>query len=158
MFNSEGSNILHIGHVGWAFQTSTGDQWTAGATEWSTLQANWIKPTISWQSVLKYFKNPPANAPRPFPKNHYTRYRCLDWPQTWMNPTAAYKAGTEGQRRNYNILIDNCLTRSVEVFNGYGLNLAPGFNTNPNDYFVTQLTRETEGNNAPTKWSKITPF
>ncbi|MET8080864.1 hypothetical protein [Streptomyces sp. NPDC005303] len=136
-----------VGHVGWAFRTTTGDRWEFGGTEFSA-DNNWIR-TGSWQNVLSSFKSPPTSV-----KGHYTEYRCLDWPKAWMDPVAAAREAKEGQARNYDLLIDNCLTRSVAIFNGYGLSLASGETEYPSTYF-RNLPRATEGVNAPTKWGPV---
>ena len=149
MFHAPVSVIgQEVGHVGWAFRTTTGDRWEFGGTEFSK-DNNWIR-TGDWRNVLSSFKSPPTSV-----RGHYTEYRCLEWPKEWMDPMAAAREAKEGQARHYDLLIDNCLTRSVAIFNKYGLNLAPGEAEYPSTYFRS-LPQATEGVNAPAKWGPVT--
>lgn len=148
MFYAPASIISEeVGHVGWAFRQTAGDRWEFGGTEYIRAQDNWIK-TGTWRDVLTSFQSPPVRASR------YTTYRCLDWPKAWMDPVAADKTARAASSRPYTLTIDNCLTRSVEVFNAYGLSLPPGELEYPRHYFES-LSRTTEGVNAPTKWSPL---
>lgn len=148
MFYAPASIISEeVGHVGWAFRLTTGDRWEFGGTENIWAKDNWIK-TGTWQQALSSFRSPPVTASR------YTTFRCLDWPKAWMNPVAADKTARAAHSRPYTLTIDNCLTRSVEVFNAYGLSLPPGELEYPKNYFES-LPRTTEGVNAPTQWGPL---
>ncbi len=148
MFYAPASIISEeVGHVGWAFRLTADDRWEFGGTEYIWAKDNWIK-TGTWRDVLASFKSPPVKASR------YMTYRCLDWPKAWMDPVAADKTARAAHSRPYTLTIDNCLTRSVEVFNAYGLSLPPGELEYPRHYFES-LSRTTEGVNAPTKWGPL---
>jgi hypothetical protein len=148
MFHAAVSVIgQEIGHVGWAFRTAPGDRWEFGGTEFLDFN-NWIH-TGNWQNVLAAFRSPPTPI-----HAQYGDYRCLDVPTAFMHPTAANITAHLGQLRRYDLLLDNCLTRSVEVFNAYGLDLPPGDLEAPSTYFQA-LPDTTDSKGDSQKWGPI---
>jgi hypothetical protein len=85
--------------------------------------------------------------------NNYTRYRCRDWPWGWSHASAAAKEVLEGESRPYKLLDDNCLTRSVNIFEAYGMSLPNAVLTQPNNYFENVLSNLQEGG-PPTVWGQ----
>jgi hypothetical protein len=159
MFNAPDAVIhfgdkVQVGHVGWAFKTSTGDAWEYGATEGVKQSDNWIE-TGTWDQMLAKFRSVRSQL-----QGKYTQYTCRPWPWIWSNPSAADKDARDGQSRNYNFFTDNCLFRSVSAIRQYGMTTLFDAATlqNPNDYFnsLPDLYK-TEGG-PPTRWTPITPL
>jgi hypothetical protein len=139
---------LSVGHVGWAYQVVGTLNWTAGATENGPSLLN---PT---QSIVRWYANAPFNdimiafkesltydgiIIHPLP--YYTRYRCITTP--FASPAAAWTAVGYEVPPTYNALTDNCLTKSITIFQAYSDSLAgldPGLTTGPNFYFTNLLT------------------
>lgn len=124
---------LSLGHVAWAFRWSDGsDTWDYGAT---LANSNWEKHGTE-QQMLHDFAT--AND-----SGGYQSYRCKDTAAD--DQSAAESAVTAGFARTYNLVDDNCLTRSIEIFKAYdgsgGLNSLPdGKFLFPNAYFNYDLS------------------
>jgi hypothetical protein len=124
---------LYLGHVGWAFRGSDGsDTWDYGATLSS---GNWEKHG-SQQQMLRAFTSSTDSG-------GYQSYRCKDTGAD--DQSAAEATATAGFARPYNLVDDNCLTRSIQIFKAYdgsgGLNSLPdGKLVFPNAYFNYDLT------------------
>lgn len=127
------NGALHAGHVGWAFRWSDGsDTWDYGAT---LEHGNWEKHG-SQQQMLHDFAT--ANE-----SGGYRSYRCTNTAAD--DQSAAESTVAAGFARPYNLIDDNCLTRSIQIFKAYdgsgGLNgLAGGKLVFPNAYFNYDLT------------------
>lgn len=123
---------LSLGHVAWAFRWSDGSgTWDYGATLDSH---NWEKHG-SEQQMLQDFATIDDSG-------GYKSYRCKDTAAD--DQGAAEAAATAGFARPYNLVNDNCLTRSVQIFKAYdgsgGLNSLPdGKFVFPNAYFNYDL-------------------
>ncbi|MEZ0106030.1 hypothetical protein ABH920_000011 [Catenulispora sp. EB89] len=124
---------LSLGHVGWAFRWSDGsDTWDYGAT---LANSNWEKHGTE-QQMLHDFAT--AND-----SGGYQSYRCKD--TATDDQSIAESTVTAGFARSYNLINDNCLTRSIEIFKAYdgsgGLNSLPdGKFVFPNAYFNYDLS------------------
>jgi hypothetical protein len=123
---------LDLGHVAWAFRWSDGsDTWDYGAT----LQDHDWEKRGSEQQMLHDFATATDSG-------GYRSYRCKD--TAAGDQRAAEAAAAAGFARPYNLIDDNCLTRSVQVFKAYdgsgGLNGLPdGKLVFPNAYFNYSL-------------------
>jgi hypothetical protein len=124
---------LHLGHVGWAFRWSDGsDTWDYGATLDS---GNWEKHGSEQQMLHDFAASDDSGG--------YQSYRCKDTAAD--DQGAAEAAAAAGFARPYNLVDDNCLTRSIQIFKAYdgsgGLNSLPdGKLVFPNAYFNYDLT------------------
>ena len=124
---------LYFGHVAWAFRWSDGSgTWDYGATLESR---NWEKHG-SEQQMLHDFATLNESG-------GYRTYRCKD--TATDDQSAAESAMAAGFARPYNLIDDNCLIRSIQIFKAYdssgGLNSLPdGKLVFPNAYFHYDLT------------------
>lgn len=124
---------LSLGHVAWAFRWSDGsDTWDYGAT---LADGNWEKHG-SEQQILHDFATSTDSG-------GYQSYRCRDTAADDQN--TAETTVTTGFARSYNLIDDNCLTRSLEIFKAYdgsgGLNSLPsGKFVFPNAYYNYDLS------------------
>ncbi|GAA4639784.1 hypothetical protein GCM10023196_102780 [Actinoallomurus vinaceus] len=129
MFNAtEGANGL--GHVGWAFRVGPADDWIYGATE--SASWNWQRES-NYATMLATFRT--TNG-----RGYYDHFRCKD--TTNSSVTAAKNKVNQVYSRPYNVVNDNCLTRSVEIFKAYDSsfnNLGNGIGNGPNWYYDNQL-------------------
>lgn len=122
---------LTLGHVGWAFRWSDGS-WGYGAT---MEDHNWQKHGSEQQMLHDFATSNDSGG--------YRSYRCTNTAAD--NEGSAESAVTAGFARTYNVLDDNCLTRSIQIFKAYdgsgGLNrLSDGKLIFPNAYFNYDLT------------------
>jgi len=124
---------LYLGHVGWAFRWSDGsDTWDYGATLDS---GNWEKHGSEQQMLQDFTTSNDSGG--------YQSYRCKDTAAD--DQSAAEATAAAGFARPYNLLDDNCLIRSIQIFKAYdgsgGLNSLPdGKLVFPNAYFNYDLT------------------
>ncbi len=137
-----------IGHVGWAYQSGSGDQWTFGATEGVPEKIK-IAPdndTHSWSSsgtwldLVKTFTNAHLRGQELlYPANYYTQFRCRS---VNNGNESAVLAQVQKQASNgYDGLANNCLTKTVAIFQAYGVTDLPrATDVTPNEYFNFQLT------------------
>jgi len=124
---------LDLGHVAWAFRGSDGSgTWDYGAT---LQDHNWEKHGSEQQMLQDFATTDDSGG--------YQSYRCKDTAAD--DQGAAEAAVTAGFARPYNVIEDNCLTRSVQIFKAYdgsgGLNGLPdGKLVFPNAYFNYNLS------------------
>lgn len=122
-----------IGHIGWAFRTSTGS-WVFGAAEQSGQL--WMS-SGSWAQVLAAFGQ--GSSPYPKGPGYYMSYRCENVGAS--NPTYAYNEAYTETHNGYDLLKNNCLTKSIRILRAYdATNLPDGTITNlpsnlPNYYY-----------------------
>lgn len=136
-----------VGHVGWAFQSGTGDSWVFGATEGVFPQPtidpgkptnSWVD-TGSWAKVLQAFG---TGSHITKGTGYYRLYKCTN--VATGNPTLAYNEAISGGRTGYNVFTDNCLTKAIAILRAYGLTgladgaVSPsvGLNSLPDTYFA----------------------
>src|SRR5215469_3770594 len=119
--------LVAFGHVGWGYQIGGTSTWLFGATE---------SPTYHWHSsgsettMLADF----ANADYGHSANYYTQYKCQGTDSSAVR--AASVAVSTGESNGYNGLTNNCLTKSVAIFNAYyPFGLYWGGYEGPNYYF-----------------------
>ncbi|WP_433172257.1 hypothetical protein [Actinoallomurus sp. CA-150999] len=132
---SEGA--ANLGHVGWAFRVGPADDWIYGATENDSW--NWQQES-NYATMLNTFRT--TNGP-----HYYDDFRCRNTGNSSV--TAAKNKVNQVYGRPYNVINDNCLTRSVEIFKAYDIsfnNLPPAQGEPPNLYFGIMLT-DFEGDN-----------
>lgn len=124
---------MHAGHVGWAFRWSTNlSQWDYGATLGP--DKGWRKHG-SFERMLHDFATSP-NA------GGYRSYRCTV--TLGSDQRAANAAVNRLNGRRYELLTDNCLTKSIEIVKAYddsrGLDGMPGGGWSvPNAYYTFAL-------------------
>jgi len=136
------------GHAGWAVMDAGGN-WFSGATE---VKANEHKPEASWSrgpepeaEMLRHFHTKRPVAP-------YTRFRCRDVANP--NPGNAVNKFAELAKQDYNLITNNCLTRSMNTIRAYSEDAVtglpgPGVGDGPNGYFEAQLWK---ANWEPINW------
>ncbi len=81
-------------------------------------------------------------------RGKYTEYTCRPWPWIWSSPSVAETTARDGQNRDYNVVTDNCLHRSVDTLRQYGMSTLfdVGYLQDPSDYFNRLPTlHQTEG-------------
>ncbi|MEU4302914.1 hypothetical protein [Kitasatospora aureofaciens] len=103
-----------VGHIGWAFRNGTSSTWTFGATEnndkTGKTNGTFIE-TSSWNTMLSTFKK------RHSGNQQYVKYRCLNTPSS--DTAKAQQAARTSATNGYNLLSNNCLTKSVDIFHAY---------------------------------------
>lgn len=121
------------GHVGWAFQVASTTSWVYGAAE-DASGARQIPPgdpksATSWDDTDDFTKVKDVFKTKQHghPANYYTQYRCknVDAP----NIQAAKNEVQTVLYSGYSIDANNCLTKSIAVFEAYSpsLNLQVGY-------------------------------
>ena len=126
-------HVFGLGHVGWAYRWSDAQNWDFGSTTGST--ASWHK-SGAFADVLKGFHDAPDSS------GPYKSYRCRN--TTGHDQAAAAAKADQVAAEPYDILTNNCLTRSLEIFETYdtsgGLtSLGEGKLTAPRWYFEHDL-------------------
>jgi hypothetical protein len=118
---------LNAGHVGWGYLIGGTSTWTFGATE--SPSYHW-HTSGSWGTMLADFRN----ADYGHSAHYYTQYKCGYTPTSSVG--AANTAVSNGEGSGYFALTNNCLTKSVAIFNAYyGFGLYAGWSEAPNAYF-----------------------
>jgi hypothetical protein len=132
MFNApSGAEIgpLHAGHVGWAFREGNTTTWEYGATE--NASTNW-RGRGDQNAMFNAFRQRQGNA-----TPYYTKWRCHASPYSSVG--AASTKVDQLNKQTYNLLNDNCLTRSIEIFKAYDGStfghMEQGGGASPNRYF-----------------------
>ncbi len=127
-----------FGHAGWAVTDAAG-HWYSGATE---VKDNEHKPDVSWRrgpedvmAMLQHFRTKRPATP-------YTRFRCRDVANP--DPGNAVNKFSELAKQDYNLVTNNCLTRSMTTIKAYSDDAVtglpgPGVGDGPNGYFEARL-------------------
>lgn len=130
MFNAPSGADIGVGamgHVGWSYLVGGTSTWVYGATESPTY--HW-HTSGNWNSMLSAFRN----AGYGHSAGYYTQFKCTSTPTSAVG--AANNAVANGEGSGYNGLTNNCLTKSVAIFNAYyGFGLYGGAYEGPNWYF-----------------------
>ena len=126
-------HVFGLGHVGWAYRETDAATWEFGAT--SGADASWHK-SGSFTDVLTGFRNGGDSS------GPYRSYRCKD--TVGHDDVHAAAKVEQLEAEQYDIFTNNCLTRSLEIFEVYddsgGLaNLGAGRLTAPRWYFDNDL-------------------
>ncbi|MBR8836065.1 MAG: hypothetical protein DSM106950_19080 [Stigonema ocellatum SAG 48.90 = DSM 106950] len=113
--------VVDAGHVGWAYEVGNSGSWAFGATEVADGKpsSTWSK-SGDWNAVLDTFKRGAGF----HGIGYYTQYRCRN-----TASSAVGAANNEAQREEdngYDFEVNNCLTKSVLIFNAYGVSDLPG--------------------------------
>ena len=126
------SGADNLGHVGWEVQEPGRGYW-AGSTE--AAGETWIVDETSETAIHNDFKY----AGYYHSANYYTMYRCHSTPTSAVGAAIA-KARAEAN--SYNVVFDNCLTKSIDIFNAYysPTNLPWGVRWPPVEYFDVALS------------------
>jgi hypothetical protein len=146
MFNAP-SGAIGFGHVGWAYQVVGTTNWVYGSTE-DISGSPFVLPgdpasTTSWSDTSDFTgaKNKFKNILRMHGQlyhnqGYYTQYRCKN--VTTADVEAANSEVQLVLHSGYFIQTDNCLTKSIAVFNAYApsLGLQAG-------YFIAVLPIDT---------------
>lgn len=138
MFNAPSGAQLgpaNMGHVGWAFRIGGTQGWEFGATE--NASYNW-RDSGDQTTMFNTFKGLRGHG---IATGYYTQWRCRNTANSSV--TAASNKVNELYGQSYDLLWNNCLTRSVTIFQAYdsSLNDLPGAGaTGPNWYFDNELT------------------
>jgi hypothetical protein len=130
MFDApSGAEVLgaNYGHVGWGYLIGGSTTWVFGATESATY--HW-HTSGDWNTMLSIFSgNRYGHA-----AGYYTKYKCKTTSTSSVG--AANTAVSTSESNGYDALTNNCLTKSVAIFNAYyGFNLYWGGYEGPNYYF-----------------------
>jgi hypothetical protein len=134
------SGASGLGHVGWEVQEPGKGYW-AGSTEQGTGNPSdsWIVFATSETTIHNDFKYAlSANGKVQHSSGYYLYYRCHS---TTTSAVGAAIAEARSLETGYNLLNNNCLTKSVAIFTTYwgGDNLQSGFLWGPNGYFYNYL-------------------
>lgn len=126
-------HVFGLGHVGWAYRETDGATWEFGAT--SGADSSWHK-SGPFTEVLTGFRNGGDSS------GPYRTYRCKD--TVGHDDVRAAAKVDQLEAEQYDIFTNNCLTRSLEVFQAYddsgGLAaLGAGRLTAPRWYFDNDL-------------------
>jgi hypothetical protein len=126
-------HVFGLGHVGWAYRDDDGSTWDFGST--LSAASSWHKAG-AFPAVLAGFHDA-ADSSGP-----YRAYRCRD--TAGHNAARAAAKAAEVGAQAYHILNNNCLTRSLAIFEAYddtgGLaSLGAGRFTAPRWYFDNDL-------------------
>ena|GEM_PF-1922669 len=125
----------HLGHIGWAYRWSGHrDQWDYGATVGE--RRGWRKHGTFAQMVAAFRTSRDAGG--------YATYRCKDTASADQRDANSVVNQING--RDYNLMVNNCLTKSVQIVKAYdhsgGLNAMPdGHWTPPNRYYAQNLDK-----------------
>lgn len=126
---------VDAGHIGWAYRWSTDHgQWDYGAT--LGRHNGWRKHGSFAQMVNDFRTSHDAGG--------YSSYRCTDTLAADQRDANSVVNRING--KDYNLVADNCLTKSVQIIKAYdesgGLNGLPnGKWTIPNYYFTATLDK-----------------
>lgn len=137
-----------IGHVGWAYKSGSGDQWTFGATEGTGAYSippgkdthSWYVKNGTWDDLLSMFSTAyiRPDGVQLHPTNYYTQFRCRNVSNG--NESNAFAEVQKQANNGYDGLSNNCLTKSVAILRAYGVTDLPNATkTAPNDYFGKKL-------------------
>ena len=127
---------FEAGHIGWAYRWDDGsDNWDYGATRGENDAWNSHGST---QTMLNTFRTH-GDA------GGYDFYRCTD--THGQNQAAAFTKASQVNGGDYNILTNNCLTKSIQIIKAYdnsgGLNnMDDGRWSIPNNYFHGELDKD----------------
>jgi hypothetical protein len=132
MFNApSGAELgpLHLGHVGWGFREGNTTTWEYGATE--NASTNW-RGRGDQNAMFNTFRQRKGIA-----TPYYTQWRCMASPNSSVG--AASTEVDQLNKQTYNLLNDNCLTRSIAIFQVYDGSTFGGMGSgdavSPNGYF-----------------------
>ncbi|HUZ51028.1 MAG TPA: dockerin type I repeat-containing protein [Streptosporangiaceae bacterium] len=133
-----------VGHIGYGFRNGTGNNWTYGATEGGaapnpsppSATHSW-HATGTWAQMLKTFGG--GTQPNwPSGPGYYIDYRCTN--VVASNPTAALTQVGVGEINGYDLVYNNCLTKSILILQQYGVpNLPNPVYVTPDTYFSSKL-------------------
>ncbi|XUL85276.1 hypothetical protein ACQ86D_00025 [Streptomyces galilaeus] len=133
---------VRLGHVGWMVQDTARNRWVGGATEIGELPAqpganpdraaygSW-SARGTYSSIIATFKTK---------RGGYEKMRCTY--ARHGDADNAVKVFNRSTYRAYDLLTDNCLTRSVAAFKAYSSefrSLPDGKRTRPNAYYDDTL-------------------
>jgi hypothetical protein len=126
-------HVFGLGHVGWAYRSADATSWGFGSTR--SASASWHK-TGTFADVLSGFQGAGDSS------GAYKAYRCRN--TDGHNEPAAGARADQVEAEDYDVLTNNCLTRSLEIFHAYddtgGLaSLGEGRLTAPRWYFDHDL-------------------
>lgn len=149
VFNAP-SGAFTLGHVGWAYRLGETDVWHYGSTENRGMQATisagrdtdtWQR-IGSWSNVLDDYEDTLTIDNETFhDSGYYTRYRCVDIAAEETNAEMALARSEQLALSGYNVLSDNCLTKSVAILRVYGISLPDSpVAMGPNSYFQSHLS------------------
>jgi hypothetical protein len=123
---------LHLGHIGWAYRWSADPgQWDYGATV--DARHGWRKHGSFQQMLADFRKSHDAEG--------YSSFRCKNTPAADQRDADAVASLVNG--KGYNIMVDNCLTKSIRIIKAYdesgGLNALPAGHWTAPNYYYTQI-------------------
>jgi hypothetical protein len=126
-------HVFGLGHVGWAYRRGDGRNWDYGSTKGTT--SSWRK-SGAFADVLTGFRDAKDSS------GPYTSYRCRN--TDGRDPDRASAKADQVAAEPYDILTNNCLTRSLEIFEAYDTggdlnSLGEGKLTAPRWYFDNDL-------------------
>lgn len=134
------SGASHLGHIGWAFETSK-DYYTFGAVEDSSKDgsAGWWK----WgtrEEMLSAFQH------RGHPGGPYDAIKCIEVDRPNPDSARGVASTMSDRSKHYNFFTKNCLNATYDVIHAYGASHIPspsGFDRSPNLYYNAFKGQET---------------
>jgi hypothetical protein len=145
------SGAAWLGHVGFAYQISGTSNWVYGATEGEgqlfidagppTNDESWSQ-VGTFDQVTSVFKNQLVIDGTTYHNaGYYTNYRCASTIEAYL--VDAWNAVQAASTNGYDILVNNCLTKSIAILEAYypdwSGNENPGDVQSPTFYYAFDL-------------------